>query len=287
MATAEVLKKIDKSLWSALVFGVLCFSFFLALNVMTPYVCDDFVYLFSFGTKERLTNILDVFPSMYVHAFRMNGRIVSHGLVQIFALFPPLVFDIVSSAVSTFIVLFVGKITSKNGFSLVKSAAAFAAIWCFTPNFGQSWLWQDGAVNYMWSVAVLLLFVYPYVKRFNGGRPLDGTGRKILFAVFAYFCGFYSEIASFVAVFIAASVVIADRILHKKTLKTYFLIPLVSAAAGYVSMFLMPAQINAKSGGFSFSSFLNALAAIDKYFRVLMIVWAAVIIRAFIVKAEK
>ena len=287
MSVTTVLKKINSSYYSALIFGILIFSFFLVLNVLTPYVCDDFVYLFSFSTKERLTNIADVFPSMYVHAFRMNGRIVSHSLVQIFAIFPPLVFDVVSSAVSTFIILFLGKVFAAGKFSLVKSAASFAVIWCFTPDFGQSWLWQDGAANYMWSIAILLLFIFPFLKRYGGGEPLKGVALKILFAVFAYLCGFYSEIASFVAMFIAVSLLIGDRILNKKSLRTYLWVPIASAAAGYVSMFFMPAQVSAKSGGLSFSSLLHALEETDKFFRILMIVWAAVIIRAFIVKIEK
>ena len=55
------------------------FAVMLALNLMTHYTADDWVYMLSFSTKEPIRHIRDIFPSMVVHSYRMNGRIPATG----------------------------------------------------------------------------------------------------------------------------------------------------------------------------------------------------------------
>ena len=71
----------------------LLFLFMLACNILTPYLADDFTYMFSFQSGERIKNLLDIFPSMLAHAQKMNGRLVTHFLVQLTFLFPANLFD--------------------------------------------------------------------------------------------------------------------------------------------------------------------------------------------------
>ena len=77
--------------------GIFCLM--LVLNVLTPYICDDFTYRINFLTKEPLGSLWEIFPSMYAHSYKMNGRLISHGLAQVFMLLPPIVFDAVNAAV--------------------------------------------------------------------------------------------------------------------------------------------------------------------------------------------
>ena len=81
------------------------FLWMLALNVLTPYLCDDYTYRLNFATAEPMESVLEILPSMYAHSFKMNGRLISHGLAQLFMLLPPLVFDLVNSAVFLFTLL--------------------------------------------------------------------------------------------------------------------------------------------------------------------------------------
>ena len=46
----------------------LLFFFMLVCNILTPYLADDFTYMFSFQSGERIRNLLDIFPSMLAHA---------------------------------------------------------------------------------------------------------------------------------------------------------------------------------------------------------------------------
>ena len=56
------------------------FALMLALNILTPYICDDFTYDLNFLTAKPLASFWDIFPSMYAHSYKMNGRLISHGL---------------------------------------------------------------------------------------------------------------------------------------------------------------------------------------------------------------
>ena len=61
----------------------LCFLAALLLNAMTPYLSDDYYYMFSFATDERIRTLGDIVPSMVSHATFANGRLVSHSLEQV------------------------------------------------------------------------------------------------------------------------------------------------------------------------------------------------------------
>ena len=77
------------------------FALMLVLNVLTPYICDDFTYRLNFLTKEALGSVWEIPESMYAHSYKMNGRLISHGLAQVFMLLPKLAFDVVNAAVFT------------------------------------------------------------------------------------------------------------------------------------------------------------------------------------------
>mgnify|MGYP003302294110 CR=1 FL=1 len=75
----------------------LLFLLMLICNMLTPYIADDFNYLHSFATGERIKSVGDIIPSMIAHAHRMNGRLIAHAFVQFFSLFPTWVFDVVNA----------------------------------------------------------------------------------------------------------------------------------------------------------------------------------------------
>ena len=46
--------------------AALLYAFLLLLNILSPLVADDYSYMYQFATGERISNPLDVFPSMAV-----------------------------------------------------------------------------------------------------------------------------------------------------------------------------------------------------------------------------
>ena len=71
-----------------------------SLNHMTFMMVDDYAYCFSFiEGMPRLASPVEIIPSMAAHYYTMNGRLIAHGLVQLYLLFPPIVFDVSNSIV--------------------------------------------------------------------------------------------------------------------------------------------------------------------------------------------
>ncbi len=268
----------------ALLFSLGVMAFMLILNCLTPLVADDYVYTVSFATKERLTSLSQIFPSMYVHSLRMNGRVISHGIGQIFMLMPGAVYDAANAGVFALLIYILARVAGYGGkFSLRLEAGIFAGVWCFVPNFGQVALWQIGSVNYLWGLTVGMLFLCPYIYRFlNGGELIKNPWGRAAFTLAALPAGMYIEGMSFVAIFLAACLLILSRLMDKRSLRTWLLAPLALAGMGYCALMLMPAESAAKMGSFELMAlirgFLRCGAMFVKYFTLPSVLYVALFI---------
>ena len=224
------------------------FCLMLILNILTPYICDDFTYNLNFATKEPLGSLGEIFESMYAHSYKMNGRLISHGLAQVFMLLPPLVFDICNAAVFTGTLYLILRLCSEERNGLL-FAVTFCLFWNFLPVFGQVALWQVGALNYFWSLTALVLFITPALLRFRDGRELLKTKwHWAAFCIYGFFFGWYSEIASFVGMCMAVCLVVLDVWMNRRKLDLFRFLPVLTAALGYLTMLSMPAQAANKQG---------------------------------------
>lgn len=224
------------------------FALMLVLNILTPYICDDFTYRLNFLTREPLGSLLEIPQSMYAHSYKMNGRLISHGLAQVFMLLPPLVFDLCNAAVFTATVYLVHRLCA-GAPSGVLLAAIFCLLWTLMPVFGQVVLWQVGALNYFWSLSALVLFIAPGLLRLLEDRELlRKKWHWAIWSLYGFFFGWYSEIASFVGICMAACLVVLDVWMNRRKLELFRFLPVVTAVLGYLVMLSMPAQMANKQG---------------------------------------
>ena len=178
-----------------IIIAIIAFSMFL-LNYYTPYYADDYNYMYSFATGERILHIKEIFASMETHYETMNGRIVLHFLAQVFLMFPPIVFDVFNTCGFLAIVLLIGfhVYGSWKKISVGMLALTFFLLWSCAPEFGQSFLWTTGASNYLWGILIVLMFLVPY--RYAYDR--EDTERKSSFinrvvkAIFMFLCGIFA-----------------------------------------------------------------------------------------------
>lgn len=252
-----------------------------ALNFLTPYVADDYNYLLNFVTKERLQSLGDVVESMYIHCFKMNGRVVSHTIVQLFGLVPKWVYNLCNAGVFTALVYLMYRIINFGHRTNPALAAAMPmGLWVCLPAFGQVCLWYTGAVNYLWSLVGLLVFWLPYLLRYLD-RDLPWKGwQKALFCLGSWLFGMYSEIASFVGIYLAAAAILVGALFRKKTLKTWLWLPWALACVGYLMMLSMPAQLAAKAAGTMdlaalTANFRRATDMLTEYCIPLLVLWCA------------
>ncbi|MCD7776180.1 MAG: DUF6056 family protein [Firmicutes bacterium] len=260
------------------------FLLMLAFNFMTPYIADDYSYMVSFYDKKPIENIIDAAKSLYAHAFHMNGRLVSHGLEMIFLLLPKAVFNICNSAAFVFVIYLIYRISlCGKGRNIALFAAAAMAVWCFTPAFGETALWQIGSLNYIWAAGAALVFLLPYICVYMGrGQRFKSTAFRVVFVILSFFIGMYSEISSFTAIFMAVILLSASLLSRKIKPRTWLWLPIVSGALGFICMLLMPAELSAKvSGSLTLETLMESFVSVtEKYEDYLLtpaLMWAALL----------
>lgn len=255
-----------KSIYGAM---LLLFLFILALNCMTPYIADDYVYRLSFSTKQELKSLSDIIPSMYVHCYRMNGRVISHGLEQLFMLAPKLVFNLCNAAVYTGLIYMLYRIcNSGKSTNALLFAGIGAAFWYAMPVFGQVALWQVGSLNYLWGLAVGTSFMLPYLMSYLRKEPaLTKLWEKLLFSVAALFAGMYTEVTSFIAILLSLCLLVILCVTRCIKWKNWMWIPLILGLVGFLIMMNMPAEANAKFGDMTIETLLQGFNTATEMFR--------------------
>lgn len=89
----------------------------------------------------------------------------------------------------------------KKACSLLLFFAIPTLLWLYMPAYGQIFLWLDGSINYMWGYLFALLFLSVYITLLRGKSLLNQTWKLILFCVFTFLFGNYSENVSFSVIF--------------------------------------------------------------------------------------
>lgn len=255
----KLMERMNKSAKVLALFYCLLFCFIFICNVLTLKVADDFNYCFSWADKSRITSVSDIIPSMAAHANTMNGRLLAHFTAQFFLMLPDWLFDIVNTFVFVMQIPLIVRISkgdeSQNNLLHI---GVFCAMWAYELSFGQVNLWLDGACNYLWNVAVGLLFVQPYVIFFMNEKDNKMRMPKVLFLLLAFIVGGWGESGSAAFIFIAAAVIGLACFWQHRKVPYIYLAGLVLAIAGYVSMYLAPAQAT-KGGEMSLLSLCGGL----------------------------
>lgn len=171
------------------------------LNKNTHFTSDDFRYHFmyeSFLPTEnvaRITNLKDIFYSMYNHYFMWGGRITAHALVQFILIFNKNIFNIVNSLffVGLIILIYMHcNVNKKVNVTLL--IGIILSLFFFIPQFGLTVLWVSGAGNYLWCAFIILLFLLPYrVHAENSKNEKDSIFKLIYMIPLGIVAGWTNE----------------------------------------------------------------------------------------------
>ena len=274
----DKLNMINRSRWAFRVLLLGIFAVMLTLNRWTPYLVDDFRYMYSFDKDLPLNLLADVISSMRAHSITMNGRLISHGLEQVFLMMPKLVFNLANAAVFLYTIFAAYRICQPdNTRNCLLLMVSFAGLWVFLPMFGQVCLWQVGSLNYLWALAMGLSFLRPFVQTYQSDAYQITLWKKIVFSAWAFLAGAYTEITSFVVLIMAAALTVLICVRQKKALN-WLIMPLLTAAAGFWVLIHMPAEAANKAGSMQLYLLLKRIIpagqSLQKYFSVPVISWA-------------
>lgn len=290
MKTNIPFERINRS--RLLMFGSLLCMFLIMLfcNIKTNLLADDFMYCFSFADNSRIDNIWDIFPSMAAHRHSMNGRLISHFLVQMFLMLPLWIFKVLNSLVLVAEVYLVYRLANmKRERSNLLLACIFGCIWFFTLNFGQVILWLDGSINYLWATFFSLSFLSVYITKFMDGRDIKPLPLRLLFVLAGFLVGAYSENCSSTVIFAGVCFMLLSRFIKKQKVSPYLWLAILAAFCGFLFMMSAPAEIANKSSQFTLSNlFDNFITALEMYRRIwlLLAVYAALAAAAYFCRID-
>lgn len=145
------------------------FGLIFILNHYTVFTADDHHYHYIFDSylpteySKRIESIGDIVNSMISHYQIWGGRIVAHFFVQLFTLFPKIVFQFINSVI--FVLLGYLVIIHAIGKKLVRPSIGiftYSFLFLFLPYFGQTVLWLSGSCNYLWCSCLILIALLPF-----------------------------------------------------------------------------------------------------------------------------
>lgn len=159
----------------------------LALNFHTDYTSDDFRYHFFYDTignpleTTHRMKVWEVFSSMVNHWKMWNGRIVSHGVLQLVLMLGKGGFRIFNSIMFVLLgILICEHAAWGSRKSPLLLFSIYVGIWFFVPQFGMTILWASGAANYLWNGVLILGFTLPYRIYLSNCDKWQNNGRNII-----------------------------------------------------------------------------------------------------------
>lgn len=242
------MKRINESANTIILLLAVTVLFMFILNRWTLMLVDDYTYCFSFANNSRITSVGQIIPSMAAHYNTMNGRLITHGIVQFMLMFPGVFFDILNSAIFGLLCWllyeFIWKIRHKEHNAVI-FISVLASIWVFVPAYGEVFLWLDGSCNYLWSLTLLLLYIRPILTGWqNRINPLFWA----VYIISGFIMGGLNETVSFAIIGFFVLWELNRCLLHRKKIELWRVYPALVMLLSYSYMINSPGLKRNKMG---------------------------------------
>lgn len=272
----------------------MCVMFLVSVfyNAMSPYAADDYSYMFSAVTGEKISNVFQIMISLMDDYLKVNGRVLPHFFVQFFMIFPKWVFNLVNAAMYVVLIgLLLNRTGMKDSVRPLLCLAVAVAMWVFLPAYGQVFLWMTGSINYSWSYVFALIYLYFYRRVYLSPSDVLKGKQIVGLSVYSFFFGAYSAQVSFATVFVSFFI-LCLLMYSEHTVKKYvhYVIPVITAALGYLTMILSPAETERLPEMSSGGIFKRVIDVFETYYmsaRLLLIVWAVLLAVGICFKVRK
>jgi len=240
----------------------------LMLNLLTPMVADDYMYSFSFATKDRIQSVSEIFPSLVKHAQVLNGRIIPDFFVHLFLLLPRAIFSILNSVI--FIVFILGMYrlikASQSKYDWQLLLILTGAVFLFPIAFGQTNLWLTGSINYLWRDTLMVWVFVPFSDIVIRKKNITGSWKWFFIAAASLYIGNSTENTSTSAI-LFMGLCILWQLLQKRKVYAWMLIAIGFTLLGWLLLVFSPGTSRDMS---SSSASLNQIA---QHFGVALDMW--------------
>lgn len=136
----------------------------------TDYYYDDFGYMNSFVTQQKITSIGEILPSVVVHYFTWGGRAVTVYILQLLLLCGRETIALFVSLVYLLIAILCSKLCDKNRkINLISLLFFISLFYFFNPEWYETVLWTSGMTVYLIPTLLMILYIYLFTGKRN--RP--------------------------------------------------------------------------------------------------------------------
>lgn len=239
-------KKINESGKTILALTIVTGLFMFALNYMTPMIVDDYTYCFSFNDGQRITSVLQIIPSMAEHYNFMNGKLIVHGIFQILLMLPQECFDLLNTLMTCLLCYLIYEYVWRMRHDVNNAVMYFfviSSLWLYVPAFGHVFLWAAGAMNYIWTTVLILMYMKPVYTDFPKAYS---KAFRTLYILTGFIIGTLVESTSFAVIGFFIIWALDKSILQKEKAALWKIAPIVTMLCGYLVILFSPGTLNKK-----------------------------------------
>lgn len=220
------------------------------LNSKTALSLDDYPYHFTFSrmpneNTKRITNPIQIIPSMVTHWKTWGGRVVNHSLLQFTFMLGIKFFNIINSIFFILYIILIYKyINSKDKYNIPLLLCILSFVILFVPTPNYTIMWKSGSANYLWPSILILCMAIIYKKHFDNENDIkDNTKNTILLFLFGLVAGCTNENVGCSLILLEFIYMIGYKCKYKKIPKWAFS-TITSTTIGYLLLIMAPGNYN-------------------------------------------
>jgi hypothetical protein len=219
---------------------------FLAMNILTPKMGDDFIWEHISGTSQKVQSLSDIILSVYHYymgeyetGFR-GGRIVPVILTQLFVMIGKPFFNVANAiAYVILILLMCFHITGRKKINILLYGAVNIFLWYFVPSWGENFLWLTGSCFYVWPTIIILLFLVPLRRKSMDKNYRINTLLSVLYFIPGLLAGLSYENAA-AALFFLLLTYAAVKASRKETFALFEILGMIGFLTGFIILLAAP-----------------------------------------------
>jgi hypothetical protein len=236
-------------------------------NYSYPLLWDDYVYSYVFNSQsfgghlpvdaQRVKTFDDILLSQYNHYFYWGGRLVAHSIAQFFLWIGKDIFNIFNAMVFLLILLEILWISNKGiinfNFLFEDVLWVFSIFWIFSAFLSDCYTWLTISCNYLWTTAILLLFILFYVRTYFYPESKWSLANwfpfNFLLFLFGVIAGCTNENTVCFVILILSLFVYNEKAINKQPVNhdkilRHMIFGLIGLIIGYLLLMLAPGNYN-------------------------------------------
>lgn len=209
-----------------------------SLNFLTPLVADDFEYFF------KTTSFSTILTDEYHQYLTWTGRSVVHIIARVFLLMPKIVFNFLNPLAYVLVTYLIYKISifSNKKYLTFRYILISILLWLFIPSYGEVFLWETGAANYLWGSLIILAFLYQYHRTVLTNEEMNSKklSKPLLLFLLGTLAGWCNENTSGGALLLVIMYMLLTKFLNKKKIPFWMITGAIGNALGLAIMVVAP-----------------------------------------------